>query len=162
LTEVDGLANNLSKLDISAPSPKDKDAGVLECARALAVLTKVTACLDANSGQCLSYLVVLQYLTNPFTYKTEDLSKRAHEAATVLPGVEGLLCLSTEPNDGLHRAQGKLQRALERLRRACTKVLDGEAKVQSHVINSLLMAISTALEGVFKQVSFKLTYTWRN
>ncbi|KAG2081359.1 peptidase family C50-domain-containing protein [Suillus cothurnatus] len=130
LTEVDGLANNLSKLDISAPSPKDKDAGVLECARALAVLTKVIACLDANS---------------------EDLSKRAHEAAMVLPGVERLLCLSTEPNDELHRAQGKLQRALERLRRACTKVLDGEAKDQSHVINSLLMAISAALGDVFKQ-----------
>lgn len=53
LVEVDNLANNLSRLGISAPSPKDKDAAVLECTRALAVLTKVMACLDANSGQCL-------------------------------------------------------------------------------------------------------------
>lgn len=51
LAEVDGLTNNLSKLDISAPSPKDNDTVVLECTRALAVLTKVAACLDANSGQ---------------------------------------------------------------------------------------------------------------
>ncbi|KAG1823730.1 peptidase family C50-domain-containing protein [Suillus subaureus] len=129
LAEVDGLANNLSKLDISAPSPQDKDTAVLECARALAVLTKLTACLDANS----------------------DETERVHEAAKVLPGLGGLLCLSTEPNDELHRAQGKLQRALERFRRACIKVLDGEAKVQNHVIISLLMTISTALEGVFKQ-----------
>ncbi|KAG1775528.1 peptidase family C50-domain-containing protein [Suillus placidus] len=133
LTEVDGLANNLSKLDISTPSPKDKDTAVLECARALVVLTKVTACLDANSD------------------KTDDLSKCVHEAVKVLPGFGGLLCLSTEPNDELYRAQGKLQRTLERLRRACIKVLDGEAKVQSHVVISLLTAISNALEGAFKQ-----------
>ncbi|KAG1731550.1 peptidase family C50-domain-containing protein [Suillus lakei] len=105
LAEVDGLANNLSKLDISASSLKDKDAVVLECARVLTVLTKVTACLDANS----------------------------------------------ELNDELRRAQGKLQRALERLRRACIKILEGEAKVQSNVIISLLMAISSALEDAFKQ-----------
>ncbi|KAG0699186.1 peptidase family C50-domain-containing protein [Suillus ampliporus] len=131
-TEVDDLANNISKLKIAVPSPRDKDAAVLECARACAVLTKVTACLDANSGET-------------------DGSKRVHDAAKVLPGFGGLLCLMTEPNDELHRAQGKLQRSLERLRRTCIKVLDGEAKDQSHTTISLLMAISTALEGAFKQ-----------
>ncbi|KAG1861269.1 peptidase family C50-domain-containing protein [Suillus subluteus] len=129
LAEVNSLANNLSKLDISAPSPQDRDTAILECARALAVLTKLTACLDANT----------------------DETERIHEATKVLPGLGRLLCLSAEPNEELHRAQGKLQRALERLRRACIKVLDGETKVQSHVIISTLMTISTALEGVFKQ-----------
>ncbi|KAG2038447.1 peptidase family C50-domain-containing protein [Suillus americanus] len=128
LAEVNGLASDLSKLDISTPS-QDKDTAVLECARALAALTKLTAYLDANT----------------------DETERIHEAGKVLPGLGRLLCLSTEPNEELHRAQGKLQRALERLRRACIKVLDGETKARSHVIISLLMSISTALEGVFKQ-----------
>jgi separase len=106
--------------------------------------------------------VSLQYLTNPFADRTDDLSRRVHEAAKVLPGLGGLLCLLTEPNDELHRAQGKLQRTLEKLRRACIKVLDGEAKVQSHVMISLLMAISNAMEGAFKQVSFNSTHVQRN
>ncbi|KAG1788751.1 peptidase family C50-domain-containing protein [Suillus plorans] len=133
LAEVDSLANNLNQLDISAPLPKNKDTAVLECAKALAILTKVTACLDTNSDE------------------TDDLSRRVHEATKVLPSFGGLLCLSAEPNDELQRVQGKLQRTLERLRRACIKVLDGEAKVQNHVIISLLMVISTALEDAFKQ-----------
>ncbi|KAG1748438.1 peptidase family C50-domain-containing protein [Suillus paluster] len=132
-TSVDDLANNISKLNISVPSPRDKDTAVLECARACAVLTKVTACLDANSAE------------------TDDLSKRVDDAAKILPGFGGLLSLMTEPNDELHRAQGKFQRTLERLRRICIKVLDGEAKDQHHAIISLLMVISTALEGAFKQ-----------
>jgi separase len=107
-------------------------------------------------------LMFLQYLTNPSADRTDDLPQRVDEAATVLPGLGGLLCLPTEPNDELHRAQGKLQRTLERLRRACIKVLDGEAKVQSHVIISLLVAISNALEGAFKQVSFNLTHVQRS
>lgn len=50
-TEVDRLADNISQLKISAPLPKDKDTSVLECARACVILTKVTACLDANSRE---------------------------------------------------------------------------------------------------------------
>jgi separase len=53
-TEVDNLADNINQLKISAPSLRDKDTVVLECARACAVLTKVTACLDVNSGPHLS------------------------------------------------------------------------------------------------------------
>ncbi|KAG2136721.1 peptidase family C50-domain-containing protein [Suillus clintonianus] len=131
--EVDNLADNISKLNISAPSPKDKDTVVLECARACAVLTKVTASLDAHSDG------------------TDDFSKRVHDAAKFLPGIGSLLYFATEPNDELHRAQGKLQRTLERLRRACIKVLDADSKDQSHATISLLTAISTTLEGTFKQ-----------
>ncbi|KAG0695727.1 hypothetical protein DFH29DRAFT_879835 [Suillus ampliporus] len=66
--KVDDLADNISKIDISVPSPKDKDTVVvLECARACALLTKVTACLDAHSDG------------------TDDLSKRVHDAAKFLP-----------------------------------------------------------------------------
>lgn len=46
-TEVDDLVDNIKQLKISAPS--------LECSRACAILTKVTACLDVNSGQFLSF-----------------------------------------------------------------------------------------------------------
>lgn len=106
--------------------------------------------------------VYLRYLTNLFADETDDLSRRVHEATKVFPGFGGLLCLSAELNDELQRVQGKLRRTLERLRRACIKVLDGEAKVQNHVIISLLMVISAALEDAFKQVSFHLTHARRN
>jgi separase len=107
-------------------------------------------------------LVFLQCLTTLFADETDDLLKRVHDATNILPGFGGLLCLVTEQNDELHRAQGKLQRSIERLRRACIRFLDGEAKANGQMLVSLLMAICTVMEGVFKHVGLDLTCAHRH
>ncbi|KAJ8583328.1 hypothetical protein M405DRAFT_867124 [Rhizopogon salebrosus TDB-379] len=86
-----------------------------------------------------------------FAGETNDLFKRVHDATKILPGFGRILRLATEQNNELHRAQGKLQRFIERLRRACTRLLDGEAKSNSQMLISLLMVVCTVMEGVFKQ-----------
>jgi separase len=96
-----------------------------------------------------------------FADETNNLFKWVHDATKILPGFGRILCLATEQNDELHRAQGKLQRFIERLRRACTGLLDGEAKSNSQMLISLLMVICTVMEGVFKQVGLNLTCAHR-
>lgn len=99
---------------------------------------------------------------NSILDETDDLSKRVHDMTKLLPGLGDLLCLVSEENDELKRAQGKLQRSIERLRRACVKILDGEMKDKSQVLIPLLMAICTTLAGALKQVGFNLTRALRN
>ena len=51
---------------------------------------------------------------------------------------------------------------MERLRRACIKIVDREGEDKSRASISLLMSICGVLEGVFKQVGFKLMYVPMN
>lgn len=174
---VDDLATQIGKLNLAsedshhrrAPEVQSSQENVLvECAQVCAILVKATACLESDGGSVVSVRCNADFHFLP----ESERAKRVNQAIDTLPRYQTLVsqldsmcgddaAATVDPSsrdDDIYRARGKMERALERLRRAAIRVLDAGKvekldKAVRTSVTSLLEGIVKVLEAHIQQVS---------
>ncbi|KAL4079672.1 peptidase family C50-domain-containing protein [Scleroderma citrinum] len=122
---------------------------LVECAQFCAILVKATACLESDHSEVVKRVK-----------QTVDNLPRYHSLISQLGSTcsdRKRLSPATSPGEDadVHRARGKMERALERLRRAAIRVLDAGKldKIMKASVVSLLERIAEVLETDIKEVT---------
>ena len=140
---------------------KEKDASVLEGARICAVFARATAVVEQHhdndagghgSSRPFFAFRIFSNQTGFLTSKSDALTERMNEATAFLARCKQLLSLSLDSygdeDEDLRRAQSKVERALERLRRAAVKLLDAASReVEMGGVKAFLDGVVRVYEG---------------
>ncbi|KAH0826731.1 cysteine peptidase C50 [Lanmaoa asiatica] len=159
----------------STPHHSARDAVLVECVQCCGIFIKATASLDGEGKVAIHFSrVFIPYLMTIYPALGSELARHAKEATgavrrycKLMSNLDSFISLDSPhpstatpaPDSTSHsatidaevlRARGKLERALERLRRAGLRVLDApqiQNKDSRHAATSLLEVIATTLEG---------------
>ncbi|KAF8556865.1 hypothetical protein OG21DRAFT_1495257 [Imleria badia] len=164
---VDSLAARVGQLKLSestntkVPEPTShcstKDAVLVECAQCCGIFVKATASLDNEGPELGRHANEATEAVRRYSKLLSNLdyfmSLDSPQPSTASPVPDSTSNISTM-NAEVLRARGKLERALERLRRAGLRVLDApriQNKDSQQAATSLLEVIATTLEGGLTQ-----------
>lgn len=179
LRSVDSIANRMEGLKLSdsiaaktaepTSSHSTKDDVLVKCAQCCGIFVKATASLDSEGKASLRFSrdIELLFASLPgpdLTRHTKEAIDAVRRYCKLMSNLDFFISADlSQPLTTLHastdpellRARGKLERALERLRRAGLRILDAP-QIQNQdtrqAAMSLLEAIATALEDSLARV----------
>ncbi|KIK92250.1 hypothetical protein PAXRUDRAFT_830139 [Paxillus rubicundulus Ve08.2h10] len=161
---IDNLAARVNNLKLSSDHTQVEgteskacqytlDKALVECAQCCGSLFKATASLDSEGPDLIRHVKQATEILGRYRPLVSALDSFTCENPTNLtspPSSTGAVPNPTTPNPDVLRARGRLERAMERLRRAAIRVLDlqqAEKKDSRYSATSLLEAMVISLES---------------